>query len=139
MRYEVGICIATGWIVWFHGPFPCGWWPDLAIANTFLHYNLLPNEYYIADNGYITERALTPVDAINPYELEYMANCRARHEQLNRLFKQFNCIQNTFKREVKKHGLFAHSVANIIQLGIMAGEVNIFNVNERIAPPYWWM
>ena len=24
VRYEIGICIKTGWIVWINGPFPCG-------------------------------------------------------------------------------------------------------------------
>ena len=32
VRYEVGICIQTGWIVWLNGPFPCGEFPDLKIA-----------------------------------------------------------------------------------------------------------
>ena len=104
----------------------------MAIAEVLLHHNLLPNEHYIADNGYMTECALTPVSAIILYELKYMANCRAGHEQLNRLFKQFNCIQNTFKREVKKHGLYAHAVANIIQLGIIAGELVFLTLMHRL-------
>jgi len=34
LRYEIGICIVTGWIVWINGPFPCGpfpcgAWPDM--------------------------------------------------------------------------------------------------------------
>ena len=111
----------------------------MAIANTFLHNNLLPNEQYVADNGYKTDRALTPVNAINLYELKYVANCPACHEQLNRLFKGFNLLQNTFKRDVTKHRIYVHAVANIIQLGIMAGEVGVFDVNNCIVPPYWWM
>ena len=31
VRYEVGICIQTGWIVWVHGPFPAGDFPDIKI------------------------------------------------------------------------------------------------------------
>ena len=31
LKYELGICIQTGWICWWNGPFPCGN-PDLAIA-----------------------------------------------------------------------------------------------------------
>ena len=28
LRYEIGVCIKTGWIVWVNGPFPAGAWPD---------------------------------------------------------------------------------------------------------------
>ena len=27
-RWEVGLCIRSRHIVWIHGPFPCGHWPD---------------------------------------------------------------------------------------------------------------
>ena len=29
LRYEIGVCILTGWIVWLMGPFPSGDWPDI--------------------------------------------------------------------------------------------------------------
>jgi len=29
LHYEVGVCIQTAWIVWIHGPFPPGHWPDI--------------------------------------------------------------------------------------------------------------
>ena len=32
VRYEVGIAIQTGWIVWINGPYPCGTPADLTIA-----------------------------------------------------------------------------------------------------------
>ena len=32
LRYEVGIAIRTGWIVWINGPYPPGDWPDVRIA-----------------------------------------------------------------------------------------------------------
>jgi len=49
LRYEVGICIQTGWIVWIHGPFPPGQWPDIKIAHKSI---LEPGETYLADGGY---------------------------------------------------------------------------------------
>ena len=33
-RYEVGVCIRSGAIVWLHGPFPCGLKNDLQIFPT---------------------------------------------------------------------------------------------------------
>ncbi len=32
LRYEIGICIRTGDVVWAHGGMPCGEWPDLRLA-----------------------------------------------------------------------------------------------------------
>jgi hypothetical protein len=50
---------------------------------------------------------------------------RARHEQVNILFKLFKVLCNQFKRDVTKHGFFMRAVANIVQLGIMTGEMKV--------------
>ena len=63
---------------------------------------------------------------------------RARHEQVNRLFKIFKVLSNVFKREVTKHGVFMHAVANIVQFGLMTGEMNVFDVHERAPLPEGW-
>ena len=49
LRYEVGVCIQTGDIVWFNGPYPCGWGPDIKIFNQKLRHLLLPYEKVMAD------------------------------------------------------------------------------------------
>ena len=54
VRYEVGVCIRTGWIVWVNGPFPCGTWPDLKIAKERLSHCLDDGEKVIANGGYST-------------------------------------------------------------------------------------
>lgn len=39
VRYEIGISIVEGEIVWASGGFPCGEWPDLKIAKElYLQY-----------------------------------------------------------------------------------------------------
>ncbi len=63
---------------------------------------------------------------------------RARHEQVNRLFKLFKVLSNRFKRDVAKHGVFMHAVANIVQLGLMTGEMNVFDVHEHAPLPEGW-
>ena len=52
LRYEIGVCIQTGWICWVNGPFPCGSWPDIQISRDSLVYELLPDEFVLADRGY---------------------------------------------------------------------------------------
>ena len=55
LRYEVGICILTGDIVWINGPYPCGSWPDINIFRDALITELEAGERVEADDGYIGE------------------------------------------------------------------------------------
>jgi hypothetical protein len=138
VRYEVGVCIATGWIVWLNGPYRCGTWNDLKIASDGLHYILEDDERYIADGGYCTPQALHPHDAFTHEETAYMQICRTRHETINRLFKNFSIVGNTFTRSVEKHGLFLYAIANIVQVGIMFKEIRPFAISEFMDEPASW-
>ena len=51
LRYEVAICIKTGWIVWVNGPFPAGEWSDRKIAQAGINHHLDDNECYVGDGG----------------------------------------------------------------------------------------
>lgn len=44
LRYEIGICIRIGNIVWANGGYPCGGWPDIKIFRDALGYALHPGE-----------------------------------------------------------------------------------------------
>ena len=50
IKYEVGICIKTGHIVWINGPFPAGK-PEVTIFRGDLETKLLPWELVEADTG----------------------------------------------------------------------------------------
>jgi hypothetical protein len=130
VRYEVGICIKTGWIVWVNGPFKCGDCPDHVIVDLpgGLHDSLDHGERYIADKIYKSSLAINPYDSSCDYEKIYMGLCRGRHETLNRLFKTFQVIGNVFHRHVAMHGLFTHAIINIVQCGILCNEVNPFSI-----------
>ena len=105
---------------------------DLQIAQHGLHEILDVDEYYIADGGYkLLGIVLNPDTAFTQAENDYMQICRTRHETINTRFKKFAIIDNTFDRAVEKHGLFTHAVANIVQVGIMFGEMAPFAVYEE--------
>ena len=55
LRYEIGVPIASGEIVWTHGPFPCGSFPDLKIFRMGMKSALTRGERVVADAGYIDE------------------------------------------------------------------------------------
>ena len=51
LHYKFAFCIKSGWLVWIHGPFPCGNWPDLNIFCHSLKIMLDENEWVEADDG----------------------------------------------------------------------------------------
>ena len=52
VRYEIGLNIQNGWIVWVNGPYPCGSYPDLKIARDYVFLMLEPGEKILGDGGY---------------------------------------------------------------------------------------
>lgn len=119
VRYEVGLCIQTGWIVWINGPFPCGEWPDLRIARESLIYMLDEDEYYVADGGYYDggNFSVTPTGH-HAFLDRQRATVRARHETVNSRFKVFGCLRHLFRHSLMKHSEFFRAVAVIVQTEI---------------------
>ena len=85
LRYEVTICIKTGWIVWVNGPFPAGEWPNRKITQAGINHHLDDNECYVGDGGYYDgwQWAETPT-GYNNHEQKMYAMARAPHETINR-------------------------------------------------------
>ena len=120
VRYEVAISIATGWIVWINGPFPCGAWPDLRIARDSLVGILEPGEFYIADGGYYDgyNYAITPT-GYHYYSDRVRALIRARHETINRRLKQWKALSHRWRHSIEKHSMAFRAIANIVQIGLL--------------------
>ncbi len=117
LRYEVSICIQTGWIVWISGPFPPGPWPDIKIARNGLHAELAHGEKYLADGGYRDKKggfSETPT-GLNNSDQRMKARARARHENVNRLFKNFGVLERRYRHDKCKHGRVFHAVAHLVQ------------------------
>jgi hypothetical protein len=133
LRYEVGICIQTGWIVWIHGPFPCGEWPDLRIARDAIVGALDDGEYYLADGGYSdgNQWSETP-NGLHDFDQRQKAAVRARHETANKRFKQWNILNERYRHRLSDHSAVFHAIANITQMSILNGEP-LFSVeyNDR--------
>jgi hypothetical protein len=123
VRYEIGLCIQTGWIVWVNGPYPCGEWSDLKIARHLLIHELDDREKYLGDGGYSDGRqwSETP-NGLNNNDQAMKAVARARHETVNRRFKQFSILERRFRHQVEKHGMVFAAVSNITQLSIQLSE-----------------
>jgi hypothetical protein len=131
VRYEVGVCIATGDIVWLNGPFPCGPNPDINIFRYELKHRLQHGERVEADGGYGGEPLYisTPDDYKTERQKVAKTLARARHEQINRLFKRFQCLLQTFRHKPEYHDVVFRAVAVIVQLSIQYKETSVWQVD----------
>jgi hypothetical protein len=131
LRYEVALSIQNGWICWIKGPFAPGPWPDVKIFRGWLKHRLQAGERCEADLGYQGEFAINdPREFNTAAERKMKENIRARHETVNRRFKQFNCLKN-FRHSIDLHGYCFDAIAVITQLGIENGEP-LFQVHYEI-------
>ena len=126
LRYEVALCIKTGWIAWINGPYPCGMYNDLQIFRDSLLSHLGPNERVEADDGYVGEapqHIKCPKSFANPEEtLAMQKRVRSRQETVNNRLKQWGCLNERFRHDTRKHGDVFRAVAVVTQLSIQNGE-----------------
>lgn len=128
LRYEVGICIQTGDIVWINGPFEPGMWPDINIIRSSLRSFLSPKERVEADDGYIGNAPMyikCPKSFVNPEETERMQSIvRQRHETINKRFKDWGILAQRFRHNshLAEHGDVFWAVAVMEQASINKGE-----------------
>ena len=107
VRYEIGVAISTGWIVWANGPYACGEWPDQKIANHLLKRMLDRGERYICDGGYNDLVGPNRRPTGHHYFGDRMeAMARARHETINSRFKEFKCLRIKYRHATSDHFFF---------------------------------
>jgi hypothetical protein len=128
-RYEMGVCIQTGDIVWVNGPFKCGDWPDINTFRLDLKGRLAPGEKVEADVGYRGDNSIrTPNDVANMVDRPAKSVARARHETINHRFKKCYAVGGVFRHHRRMHTPVFSTVAVITQLSIDHGK-RPFHVN----------
>jgi len=136
LRYELAVCIRTGDLVWIHGPFPCGDWPDLNIFRDAIKHQLLPGECVEADDGY---KAEDPLVVRAPGAARYMEDqwwhkkrgkARKRHETVNQRIKQYSVLTHRFRHDLEKHSMCFRACAVLTQLSFEFGKRVPFEVNN---------
>ncbi len=121
IRYEIGLNIKTGDIVWANGGYPCGRWPDLKIARDLLIHKLGTDEKVIADDGYQDKKYFIFPKGY-PNINKYLKQVMSRHETVNHRIRHFFVLQRIFRHDVTLHPICFHAVVNITQLSIENGE-----------------
>ena len=128
IRYEIGVAI-NGPIVWVHGGFPCGEWNDLKIARDSVLELLDDGEKVIADGGYKGDGRIVTPNGLNDEIARIRSMCRARHENVNCLLKNFNVLSHRYRHKLSKHPMCFNAVANIVQADILMSN-KLFTINQ---------
>lgn len=64
-RYEVGLSVGTGRLVWVNCAFKCGSYPDNQIATTDMKKYVFATNFFIADKGYTHRRCISNLSPIH--------------------------------------------------------------------------
>ena len=126
------MAIHSGNIVAINGPFRPDNWPDINIFRDRTMGMLLEGERIEADDGYRGEPGSIdlPGDCLGRGD-NYVAQwqqrrrkgwVRARHETINRRFKQFQCLNRVYRHAVETHAICFRACVVFTQLGIDFGE-----------------
>ena len=134
VRYEVGIGIQTGYIVWIHGPFKAGY-TDIQIFRSKIKVKLLKaGERAEADDGYAGEPAACdlPKEMLcgSPAQRKRKAVVRSRHETCNKRFKQFQILKQVFRNDIGRHKDVFTAIAVITQISFTNGNP-LFQVDYK--------
>jgi hypothetical protein len=125
LRYELGVDILTGNLVWIQGPYPAGKYTDIKIFNKVLRNFLEPGERVEADEGYRghPDKIKCPGNDANPAENRAMqGRVRACHETLNGRLKNWGILSQVYRHDIMRHGDVFRACAVVTQLTIQDGE-----------------
>ena len=120
-------------IVAINGPFRPGDWNDIAIFRERTMGMLLEGERVEADDGYRGEPGSIdlPGERLGRERVNLLGQwqqrrrkgwVRARHETINRRFKQFQCLNRVYRHGVGTHALCFRACVVLTQIGIDYGE-----------------
>ena len=132
LRYEIALSLKRGDIVWIHGPFSCGLWPDISIFRFCLKSFLDENERVEVDNGYKGDDPIsckTPggISTLIDNRMVERKRIRARHETVNARLKSFGVLNQVYRHALIDLVDVFSAVTVLVQLGIEGGE-RLFNL-----------
>jgi hypothetical protein len=125
LRYDLGVDILAGNLVWIQGPYSAGKYTDITIFNKVLRNFLEPGERVEANEGYRGH----PVNikcqgnVANPAENWAMqGRVRARYKMLNRWLKNWGILSQVFRYHIMMHGDVFRACAVVTQLTVENGK-----------------
>ncbi len=117
LRYEIGVSISNGQIVWASGPWPCGKYTDLTIFRCGFEKLLDDNEFVVEDSGYTDLNWIKPSGKQHPSHY-VLSKIRTHHECINGRIKQFFCLSHRFRHSLELHHKCFFAVLKVVFLTI---------------------
>jgi len=138
VKYEVGVCINSGRIVWVNGPFVASTSDVTMFKETLVHL-LTDDEGVEDDAGYKGHDKLKgPTVATTSVGRKMKSQVRGRHENVNSRLKIFNVLNIPFRhtnprdKMMEKHGYCFNAIAVITELKFQNGDSLIYDVNYDV-------
>ena len=135
-RYKVGLCIKTGNICWWNGPYQPGDWNDQMIFKDALEKNLEVGERCETDCGY---RGSAPVKVKCPGGLladpdpavkDMAQRVRCRQETVNERFKNWGILNTPYRHNIFKHQAVFGAIVCLTQLSLRANPLFQVEYND---------
>jgi len=135
-RYEVGLCIKTGNICWWNGPYEPGEWNDEMIFKDALAKHLEVGERVETDRGY---RGSAPgkvkcpdglLEDPNPAAKEMAQRVRCRQETVNERFKNWGILNTPYRHNIFKHQTVFGAIVCLTQLSLRANPLFQVEYND---------
>jgi hypothetical protein len=124
--YEVGLCIRTGDICWWNGPYEPGEWNDEMIFKDALAKKLEFAEQCGMDRGYQGSAPgkvkcpdgllADPDDGVKAMS----ARVRSRQETINERFKNWGILNNPYRHNIFAHQAVFGAIVALTQLSLRA-------------------
>ena len=122
VKYEVGVCLKTGHIVWINGPF-VGSTNDGTIFRNGLSPILCIDEAVEVDRGYSgDDKMKVPNMGMTSKQRKMKSNARAQHEAVNGRLKNWNSLGHRFRHNLQKHHIVFRSILVLEQIKLNHGK-----------------
>ncbi len=124
LRYEIGVSILGGDLIWIQGPYPAGAFNNVKIFNKVLCHFLQTGECVEANNGYMgaADKIKCPDNPCNPVaNKEKRSRVCSCHETINGCFKTWGILSEVYHHNITRHGEVFWVVAIIMQPAIENG------------------
>lgn len=128
-NYELGLCSWTDKIGWIRGPTKPGVKNDAMVFRTELMDALPDGRKVLGDDIYaqLPAYCITKND-LDQYEIAQWKNrLLARHENLNKRFKDFKILREEFQHGVDNHGCAFYACGAVISYGLDNGSVDLLD------------
>jgi hypothetical protein len=133
--YEVGLCIKTGDICWWAGPYLPGIWNDEMIFKEGLAKFLEPTERVEADGGYqgsALELVKCPgVVEVDPDNVEMQQKVRSHQETINKRFKNWAILSTPYCHQLLEHKTVFGAIVVLTQLSFAENHLWQVDYNDK--------